>query len=481
MKPSKNDGSDAMNNVGTVPLSSESASASATSNKTSAAGIGLFSMLAICVGLVIVQGSMISATQGIGIGGTAFIVAMFVAWALAQFNAMTFSELSLMLPHAGTLATYTEKAIGHFPAIVSVFAGYVVVAVLAIPVEMFLVNLLINELLPGVFPDMSIPFAILVVFAITNYLGADVFSKTQNLLAMILLTALVLTGLIATFGSNPNAAVATSEAVSWSWDGVLDGSFIGLIALAMWLMVGAEFVCPLVNEVKDPVKNIPRSMSWGLTLILLVFLLFVFGAANRVPAETLATSELPYLDYVRAVFGESGLLMATVMGIAATCSTVNTVFAGVPRMLQGMAENGQAFPQMKILSKRYNTPWVGILFMAVTIAITMWMTTVDTLIVLVISASTSWLLAYMVAHINVLVLRRRYPDAKRPYKTPFYPLPQIAGILAMGYVALNNAPTPEMTAQVYQISGGMLLVISLIALLWVKFYMKRGLFEPEAM
>jgi amino acid transporter len=441
--------------------------------------IGLLSMLAICVGLVIVQGSMISATQGIGMGGMAFVVAMLVAWMLAQFNAMTFSELSLMLPHSGTLATYTEKAIGHFPAIVAVFAGYVVVAVLAIPVEMFLVNVLINELLPGVLPDMSVPFAILVLFAITNYLGADVFSKVQNLLASILLIALILTGLMAVFGTDPSATIATSEAVDWSWNGVLDGSFIGLIALAMWLLVGAEFICPLIHEVKDPVKNIPRAMSWGLTIILMVFLLFVVGAAQRVPADTLVTSELPYLDYVVAVFGDSGLLIVTIMGVAATCSTVNTVLAGVPRMLQGMAENGQAFPQMKVLSRRFQTPWVGIVFMTAAIAITLLLTSIDTLILLVISASTSWLLAYMVAHINVLVLRRRYPHVERPYRTPFYPLPQLLGLVAMGYVALNNAPTPEMTAQVYQITGGMLLVISLIAFLWVRFYMKRGLFEPE--
>jgi hypothetical protein len=36
-----------------------------------------------------------------------------------------------------------------------------------------------------------------------------------------------------------------------------------------------------------------------------------------------------------------------------------------------------------------------------------------------------------------------------------------------------------MTAQIFQISGGMLLVISVIAALWVKLYMKKGLFEPD--
>lgn len=85
----------------------------------------------------------------------------------------------------------------------------------------------------------------------------------------------------------------------------------------------------------------------------------------------------------------------------------------------------------------------------------------------------------MVAHINVIVLRKRMPEHKRPYQTPFYPLPQILGIIGMGYVALNNSPSPEMTSLVYTITGGILALVIAISAVWVKFYMKRKLFEPD--
>ncbi|MEI8597379.1 hypothetical protein P4S64_06300 [Vibrio sp. M60_M31a] len=79
-----------------------------------------------------------------------------------------------------------------------------------------------------------------------------------------------------------------------------------------------------------------------------------------------------------------------------------------------------------------------------------------------------------------IVLRKRMPEHKRPYKTPFYPLPQILGIIGMGYVALNNSPSPEMTSLVYTITGGILaLVIAISVCLGEKFYMKRKLFEPD--
>lgn len=442
--------------------------------------LGFVTMMAICIGLVIVQGSMITATQGIGIGGMGFIAAMFVAFILAQFNAMSFAELSLMFPEARTLATYTQKAIGHFPAIVAVFAGYVVVAMLALPVEMFLVDAIMGELLPGLFPPLVLPLLILGFFVVTNILGADVFAKVQNLLSFVLVTALVLIGLCAATGAvEPHPAALAGTAVSWSFEPVLDGSFIGLVAMAMWLMIGVEFICPMINEVENPQRNIPRAMMLSLCAMLGIFLLFVYGVTHYLSVETLTSSPLPYLDYANAVFGKAGLIIAAVMAVTATCSTVNTVLAAVPRMLQGMAENGQAFPQMKILSKRFGTPWVGILFMALIIAIPLLLTDIDSLIPLVIAASTSWLLAYVVAHVDVLVLRRRLPHQARPFKTPFYPLPQILGIAAMLYVALNNSPSPEMTAMVYKITGGILLLVSVIAVLWVKLYMKRKLFEAD--
>lgn len=110
-----------------------------------------FLMMAICMGVVIVQGSMISTTQGVGVGGVGLIAALCVAFLLVQFKIMSFAELSLMFPNAGALGTYTQKAIGHVPAIVAGFADFVVTAMLALPDEMFLVDAVIAELVPGVF------------------------------------------------------------------------------------------------------------------------------------------------------------------------------------------------------------------------------------------------------------------------------------------------------------------------------------------
>lgn len=49
----------------------------------------------------------------------------------------------------------------------------------------------------------------------------------------------------------------------------------------------------------------------------------------------------------------------------------------------------------------------------------------------------------------------------------------------MVYIALHNSPSPDMTAMVYKITGSILLLVSVIAAVWVKCFMKRSLFEAD--
>ncbi|MGQ0336034.1 APC family permease [Halomonas elongata] len=442
--------------------------------------IGFKTMIAICVGCVVVQGAMASALIGFGIGGLSFLAAMALALCFAFCNAISFSELSLMYPSSsGTLATYTQKAIGHFPAIVSVFSGYVVVAMFGLSAELIMVDSLLQTLFPGVLPSYLIPLLLLFGLAVLNILGTDVFARLQNLFTFSMIAAILLVGATALLDT-PSASVARAAAgINWGLGGISDGSFIALTALAMWMFVGCEFICPLIRDIRQPERRVPRAMFVSLIVIFALFTLFCLGGGRYLSMDTLTTSPLPYLDLVDGVFGKTGLIIATIMGLTATCSTVNTVLASVPRMLSGMADNGQAFGIMGRRHSRFDTPWIGILFLAAIVAIPFLFVSPDNIIMLLIGASTSWLLAYIVAHINVIVLRLRKPQHARPYRTPFYPIPQIIGILGMGYVAANASPSPDMTSTVYTLLGVVLGIVAVIALFWVKLRMRKGLFEPD--
>lgn len=440
--------------------------------------LGFITLLAIAVGVVVGQGPIMSVLQGIGFGGTNFIIALGLGLFISLCNASTFAELSLMMPRAGSLSTYTEVSLGHFLAITATFAGYVVPAMFGLSAEMMLVGGILDYIAPGAASPLTIAIVVVGILTILNILGTDIFASVQNFLTYLMIVSLSVAGFIAFTKSGvpvPNNYTAFSD-----WGGI-DTGVLGLMTLSIWAFLGLEFVCPMIEESKNPNRNIPRSMFIGAFLIFLVYSLFVLGAGTYVSREALSSSEIPHLDYAIAVFGESAGWLVAIIALTASGSTVNTVIASVGRMIYGMAENGQAFGIFKTLHPKTQTPWVALLFMGVIIILPLAILghNPDMIITLLIAAAAAWLFAYIIAHLDLIVLRKLQPNAKRPYKTPFYPIPQIIGIVAMVYLILNNSPSPEMTKQVYTLTGVVLLVIAVIAAIWVKFVMKKGLFERE--
>ena len=77
------------------------------------------------------------------------------------------------------------------------------------------------------------------------------------------------------------------------------------------------------------------------------------------------------------------------------------------------------------------------------------------------------------------MLRNKYPQFHRPYKSPLYPLPQLIGILSMGYLIINNSPSPEMTKDVYLNVGFLVGITAIYAGFWIRFKMKKKLFKAE--
>lgn len=90
--------------------------------------LGFHALFAAAVGIVVGQNAIVSVLQGVSYGGYNFLAVLAVGLVFALCNAASFSELALMIPRAGGLGTYTEVAMGSFPAIVATISGYVVVS-----------------------------------------------------------------------------------------------------------------------------------------------------------------------------------------------------------------------------------------------------------------------------------------------------------------------------------------------------------------
>ena len=439
--------------------------------------LGLLSLLSVSVGLVVSQGVMVMMLHGVGMAGFSFIAPLALALFLALTYAWSFSELALMIPRAGSLCSYTEVALGHFPAIVATFSGYIVVAMFALSAEILLLDQVVGHLFPSLpLPPMSIGGGILLLFTLLNLLNIDIFARLQFVLAAVMVITLLALGVCA-IGSEHAAPI--SSLMSEENRAPLGWGVVALVAAGIWGFVGAEFVCPLVEQTRRPERNIPRSMTIGLCVIFVTAVLYSLGALLIVPRDELMNNSLPHYLLATHVFGHAGKILLLMAATTATCSTLNSSLATISRMLSGMAVNGQAFGCFKKHSARTGAPWVAVLFVAAITGLPMLLMTADSVSILLLAAALCWLLAYIVAHVDVIVLRRRYPNMERPFRTPFYPLPQIVGIAGMLYAMWMASPSPDMTIEIFGFAGGVLALVAIIAALWIVFVMRKPLFVPE--
>ncbi len=440
-------------------------------------GLGFAALFAAAIGVIVAQIGMVSAAQGIGIGGWGFVGALLVAFALALANALAYAEMSLMMPSQGSLSSFAEAAIGNFPAILLVFAGYVTPAIFGLPAELILAEQILAQSLPLALPPLFWPVALVLLFALLNILGTDVFARVQTVLSFLVLAFLGVTGLVA-LGGGATAAPAPAAAglATLGQDTVL----VGLVALAFWVFAGIEFVTPLVTEARNARRDLPRAMVLGLVALLAVQLLFVLGAATLLPRDKLAGAATPHLDLALATFGPGARTAVALLALLASASLINTVLAAVPRMLAGMADNGQVFPLLGWRHPRRGTPMVAIAFVALLPLVgLLWSGgSVDAILPLMIAASVAWLLAYVMAQWSLIVLRRRHPGWSRPFRMPLVPALPLAAIAGMLFVVANSSPAPELTRPIATYTGAVLVVFAGVGALWVRLVMKRGLFEP---
>lgn len=435
--------------------------------------LGFPALLATAIGLVVASTTLVSLCQGMGLGGYTFILAMLIAWILMMFQAFTFSELSIAMPKAGSISSYTEVALGHFPAIVATIAGYITVQLLAGPAEISVASIVIHQIFfPSVSPTL-LGVLMLILFMLLNLLGVDVFAKAEIFFTVMKIFTVAVIGIIGIFGTgNPQIQyIAPSVGV---------GGIFTFVALAVWLLIGAEFICPLVEEAKNPRRNIPLAMIAGLVIIFVLNLIFGIAAVRYVPMDKLSSSPTPHVDVAFAIMGKVGLYWAGIASFFATAGVINTLLASVPRMLYGMAHAGQVPSIFKWLHPRFRTPWVGILLLAfgMSIQIITGISSIETIVVFIVASAFCWLIAYIIAHVDVIVLRKKYPNLERPFKTPFYPLPQVLGIAGILYVMLNIFPDPKMKSEIYKYSLYFLGGGAIYAFLWCTFKMKQGYFKP---
>ncbi|MDR0671898.1 MAG: APC family permease [Oscillospiraceae bacterium] len=440
------------------------------------AKLGLGSAVSTGVGLIVATSCLMTLGQGSGALGVAFILPMVVACALNMMTAASLCELSALMPNlTGGLAQYTLAGLGPFPTIVSMVGGYLFCNSMPASVEAAMLGLAVVEITGLPISPTLVGIAVTIALIIASLNGIDVFAKIQNTVAGLLIGSMAVMGLIGAFGLGTGVKVEQPLSVTGDL-----GAILPLTAMAFWLFIGVEFIVPIATDMKNPRKHVPISMFLSLGIICVLQIVMVLGFHNYTQWGDLAASNAPHILYGMNMLGEFGKIWMGVVAVLATVSTLNSVLNSLAKICYGMAKINILPGLFQKTNKKGAPVWGVLIFGGAICAIqATGLTTADEIMFLILTGSIFWMISYVLMHINVLVLRRRLPNAPRSFRVPL--VFNVLGIGGAVYMLLNIAPDIETSRRIWILAGVAFAVLSVYAVAWIKLHMKVPVFKSMSL
>lgn len=233
-----------------------------------------------------------------------------------------------------------------------------------------------------------------------------------------------------------------------SWIGIGGSALIGAIAAAM---VGSIFssdawnnVTFIAGEMKNPKKNIGLSLLLGTLIVTIIYVSTNLMYLNVLPLEKIAfaTDDRPAVEASQAIFGNSGTYIIALLIMVSTFGCNNGLILAGARVYYTMAKDGLFFKKAGELNKNA-VPQFALWIQC--IAACAWSLSgkygqlLDMISFVVV-------LFYVLTIIGIFILRKKRPEAERPYKAFGYPvLPFIYILMGIAFCILLIIYKPEFT------------------------------------
>ena len=215
----------------------------------------------------------------------------------------------------------------------------------------------------------------------------------------------------------------------------MHGGLFGLALISvLWAYDGFADVSFAAGEVKDPQRTLPRAIVTGTLAIIALYLAANVAYLYVSPVGAVAHSSLIAADTARAVFGELGVSLVSIVVAISTFGALIATMLAAPRIFFAMADDRLFFRSLAKVHPTYQTPYVAILLA----------TALGVLFVLTRSfeqLTDTFVLSiwpfYGLAIAGLYRLRRTRPDLERPYRVPGYPVTPAIFIAAVIYLVGN--------------------------------------------
>ena len=394
--------------------------------------INLVQGLSIVVGMII--GSGIFLKPAIVLKDAGNPIMALAAWILGGIitlaSALTIAEIASNIPRAGGLYTYLEELYGERWGFLLGWVQTVISYPASVAAQAIAFSIYASYFIPMTdWQQRLLGIGVLALLLLLNILSTRCGAVIQ---------------VIATVGKLiPIAAILIVGLINGVSDGALGvrSGLIGNTGTAilgtLWAYDGWISVTNMAGEMKNPKKNMPRAIIFGMLLVIAVYALFNVVIFNTLSADVLADTEKVGIDVSVALFGEKGATFLTAGIMVSVFGALNGYLMTAARVPHAMAER-RMLPASSVLgkiNKRFDTPANSLILQAALAVIYICTGTFNTLTDLLVFVL--WIF-FTLGVFGIFILRRRKMSSKEGYRVPLYPVVPAIGVAGGAFILVST-------------------------------------------
>ncbi len=452
--------------------------------QTLAPVLGLFTAVALVIGEVIGSGIFIKPNQvAQATGGyVGLILLLWIGCGLvALCGALTLSELSAMLPHAGGTYVFLREAYGRLWAFLWGWAEFWVIRTGAIAALATAMTMALEELLvmSGYLqPDEShrqfqtvVATLVIALLATVNIVRTRWGGMVQVATTAIKACSLVFLAVLPFIAAESSGRLGTSGAL-WppaSEIGLLAG-LGGALSAILWTYDGWGQVTVVAEEVRNPQRNMPLALAGGVLVLIMLYAGANLTYHLTLPAAEIAAAKIPAADVTEKLLPGVGRRLVLAMLLVSTFGALNSNILVGPRVLFAVGRDFRRLGWAGRIDPRTGTPALAIAAVSSWAIALVWAGDLSPnpnkrlFDVLTDYAIFGGSVFYFTEVFSVFVLRWRRPDLARPYRTLGYPV--VPSVFVVSYVFLLVS---MFWAAPFECTSGLTLIALGLVAFWLVF------------
>ena len=428
--------------------------------------LGALDLIVLGVGCII--GSGIFTVVGIAAAGgpeapgagPALIISMILASLACVFSAMCYSEFASMIPVAGSAYLYTYATMGEFMAwiigwvlmleyligyiaVISAWTGYFMQFLQGF--SRYLPHFMVNPPVwlihdygtasnilqkAGLNPDVNIP----------HFLGIPFSINFPGILMTILIMAILIKGIkesakMAGFMVIVKLAVIALFLITGSfyikpenWTPFAPNGFSGIFMgafIIFFAYIGFDALATAAEETKNPQKNLPIGIIGSLGVTTIIYVLVALVLCGILPVSEIDL-QAPIAHAISSVGQDWIAGLISIGALTGLTSVLMVLMLASTRILYAMSRDGFLPKSLQIVHKKFKTPHVITIIVAVICILGSMFLNISTAAEL---CNFGTFTSFIIVCVAVLILRKTEPNRPRPYKVPFSPWFPLLGII----------------------------------------------------